>query len=433
LEKRSDRRTDPGKRRVPSWPAWKWAAGALIVAAISWEAVTAVKRGGDLDSYLRASRRLAAGETIYVDELFPYMYPPFLAFLLTPLAFIDPGAAKLAWYLLNVAFIVLTLVLLSRLARPQPGRRWLLAFLSLLFTLRFLIDSCHRGQANILVLALCVLTLYSVSSGNTARAALFLAMAIAVKLTALLLLAYFICRKKFRLCGLTAAFLALLMLLPALASGFRRNLEHLRQYPRVAANIYDRDKLNQSLVNFTFHLLHPVARRDNVNIHLLHLDAAAAKWLAGLLALAMLLATARRCRADAGGGPGTNIEFAVVITLMLLISPVSRKDHFVTLLVPYFFYLQALLDPVLAPRIKRKKLLWACLLVSFTLASLTVETVVGNAANDLLESFFCVLWGTIALWFGLLVLRRETDSALPANPGKRKKPRSAEGHSNDVR
>ncbi|MCU0236705.1 MAG: DUF2029 domain-containing protein [Acidobacteria bacterium] len=403
----------------PSWPAWKWAVAGLVLAAIAWEAVSAMKRGGDLESYLRAGRRLAAGESVYVDELYPYMYPPFLAFLLVPLAFMGTGAAKLAWYLINVSLIILSLALLLRMARPQPGRRWLLAFLSLLFTMRFLVDSCHRGQANILILALCAVTLYFAGNGKAAWAALFLAMAIAVKLTALLLLAYFAWRRKFRLCALTASFLLLLLLLPAVASGFRRNIEHLRQYPRVAANIYDRDKLNQSLANFTYHLLHPVARRDNRDIHLLQLGEGAIKALTCLLAAALLLFTARLCRNGAGAGRwGPQLEFSIVIVLMLLLSPVSRKDHFVTLLLPYFFYLHALLDPVLAARLNRKKLLWACLLASFALASLTVESVVGNAANDLLESWFSVFWGTIILWLGLLLLRRETHSA-PDNGSRR--------------
>jgi hypothetical protein len=86
---------------------------------------------------------------------------------------------------------------------------------------------------------------------------------------------------------------------------------------------------------------------------------------------------------------------------------VSRKDHFVILLIPYFFYFHSLLNPSLFKLIRKKKLLLTCLLASFLLNSATVETVVGNLANDLLESYFCVTWGTIMLWIGLLVLRQE--------------------------
>ena len=416
---------DSSEKRLPAQSARRWAAAGLLVAAVAWEAFAAVKRGGDFESYLRASRRLSAGENIYVDELFPYMYPPFLAFLLLPGAFLDPVAAKLAWYLGNVAFLALALVLLLRLARPAPQRRAWLVFLSLLFTLRFLVDSFHRGQANILVLLLCVLTLYFLRRGHSAWAALFLAMAIAVKLTAVLLLGYFLIRRKFRFAGLVAAFLALLMLLPAAASGFRRNIDHLQRYPRVAGNIYDRDKLNQSLPNAVFHLLRPVARKDNTNIHLLHLDGGAVKWLAGLLALALLLATALLCRAGAEGESMVPcIDFSIVLTLMLLLSPVSRKDHFVTLLVPYFFYFHSLLDPVLAARIRNRKRLWSCLLASFLLSSLTVESVVGNPANDLLESCFCVTLGTIILWLGLLALRREIEGLERGDHGEGAKPAS---------
>ncbi len=385
----------------------------MLIIPISWAAVTAVKRGGDLESYLRASRRLAAGENIYVDEIFPYMYPPFLAFLLTPLAFVKLGTAKLLWYLCNIGFIFLSLFLLFKLAPPNRARRFPLAFLSILFTLRFLVDSTHRGQVNILILFLCVMTLFFFSRKRPVWAALFLAMAIAIKLTALLLLAYFFCKKAFRLCCLTAVCLVLVLLLPMFSSGFSQNIQSLKLYPTVAANIYDHDKLNQSLHNAMFHLVHPIAIRDNTSIQVLELGEAAIKWLTYLLILVLALFTAHAFR----GSPGTsgmvfNIEFATVVTLMLLFSPVSRKDHFVTLLIPIYFYIHSLLDPSFFEHVRRKKLLLACLLGFFLLGSATVETVVGNLANDLLESCFCITWGIAMLWIGMLVLRREA-AALP--------------------
>lgn len=395
--------------RLPSWPAWKWITFCLLIVAIAWAAITAVKRGGDLESYLRASRRLAAGENIYVDEIFPYMYPPFLAFLLTPLVFVSLGAAKLLWYLGNILFIFLSFILLFKLVRPESGKRFLLTFLSLLFTLRFLSDSTHRGQVNIMILLLCVLTLYFFSRKKLCWAALFLAMAIAIKLTALLLLGYFLFKRKFRFCGLTTVCLIFVLLLPMVSAGFSQNIYALKQYPTVAANIYDHDKLNQSLHNAMLHLFHPIAIKDNSSIHVLKLEEALIKWLTYMLILAMALFSALKFKGNSGdSGMVFNIEFAIVITLMLLFSPVSRKDHFVTLLIPYFFYFHFLLDPSFFKQIRNKKFLLACLLASFLLSSATVETVVGNLANDVLESYFCVTWGTIMLWIGLLVLRQET-------------------------
>ena len=392
----------------PSWPAWKWITFCLLLVTIAWAALTAVKRGGDLESYLRASRRLAAGENVYVDEIFPYLYPPFLAFLLTPLIFVSLGTAKLLWYLGNIGFLILSFFLLFKLARPERNKWFLLVFLPLLVTLRFLSDNTHRGQANILILLLCVLTLYFFSRGRLGWAALFLAMAIAIKLTSLLLIGYFLFKRKFRFCGLTAVCLVFFLLLPTASAGFNQNIRALKQYPTVAANIYDHDKLNQSLPNTMFHLFHPVAIKDNTDIHFLKLDETLIKWLTYMLILAMALFSAFQLRRkEENSAMVFNIEFSIVITLMLLFSPVSRKDHFVTLLIPYFFYFHSLLDPSFFKQIRKKKLLLTFLLASFLLSSVTVETVVGNLANDLLESYFCVTWGIIMLWIGLLVLRQE--------------------------
>lgn len=394
--------------RLPSWSFWKWLTLFLLIIAIAWAAITAVKRGGDLESYLRASRRLAAGENIYVDEIFPYMYPPFLAFLLTPLIYVSIGAAKLFWYLGNIFFIFLSFILLYKLAEPEHGKRFLLTFMSLLFTLRFLGDSTHRGQVNILILLLCVLTLYFFSRKRLCWAALFLAIAIAIKLTTLLLIGFFLFKRKFRFCGLTAVCLVFVLLLPMVSAGFNQNINALKQYPTVAANIYDHDKLNQSLHNAMFHLFHPIKIKDNSDIHILKLDEALIKLLTYMLILVMTLFSAFKLRGKKEtSGMIFNIEFSIMITLMLLFSPVSRKDHFVTLLIPYFFYFYSLLNPSFFKQIRKKKLLLTCLLASFLFNSATVETVVGNLANDVLESYFCVTLGTIMLWIGLLVLRQE--------------------------
>lgn len=71
----------------------------------------------DFDTYYYAARDVLQSSSVYVEhkDTSPYIYPPFFACLLAPLAIFSLETTAAIWYVLNLGFFFLSLVLCSRL------------------------------------------------------------------------------------------------------------------------------------------------------------------------------------------------------------------------------------------------------------------------------------------------------------------------------
>jgi hypothetical protein len=101
-----------------------------------------------IDEYMALAARQTAGTGSYS----PYLYPPFLAAVLRPLAALPYDTAKLIWLIGNLALLFLSIFLLAR-AIGMP--HWALALVlpcSLLMPAVY--DTLLLGQINIVLLAL---------------------------------------------------------------------------------------------------------------------------------------------------------------------------------------------------------------------------------------------------------------------------------------
>src|SRR6185295_20007973 len=145
----------------------------------------------------------------------------------------------------------------------------------------------------------------SAGSGRVVRPAVALGIAIAAKLTPLLLLAYFAWRRRFGLCAATLVVLAIIAILPAFVVGYHMN--------------------NHLLEGFAKYALQKIDEGDNYSLRGLilctGLSSAAVTWVWLLAvftgAVVVLVALWREPVA-----PATRLlEFCVVVTAMLLASP----------------------------------------------------------------------------------------------------------------
>jgi hypothetical protein len=101
------------------------------------------------------------------------------------------------------------------------------------------------------------------------------------------------------------------------------------------------------------------------------------------------------------GGRLQALECGIVLLLMLLLSPMSSKAHFGTLLVPGFCLARAALG-------SRSRLLGAVLLGAVLLAVLSNKDPLGERLYTLSLWYGVVTWETLLLLVGcLLALRRE--------------------------
>lgn len=211
--------------------AWVIISAALLFTGLgiytSWRTCSG---STDFDTYYYAARRIIDGIPLYTEirGVSPYIYPHCFACIITPLAIFSIGVSSLIWYFLNLALMLGTLVFSFRLIFTNEsidgvsGRiRFLPKAVFLVMIAAAFLDNISLLQANILVLFSMTAALYYSENRRDILAAFFLSLAISIKVLPVLLLVYFLLKKKVRL--LSAALLWLVFfvaILPALSMGF---------------------------------------------------------------------------------------------------------------------------------------------------------------------------------------------------------------------
>jgi hypothetical protein len=196
-----------------------WLAGATALALLFAQTWTRAHRPGgiDLTTYLEAARAVQRGESPYALPVpFPYIYPPFLAFALIPLAALPADVSLSIWFAASVAAIVWAVRAMLTEASPEHAEKT--PFLAALFVATFPIvqSNLRNGQVNFIVIALAA---GAFVARHAAGRAVCWALGIAIKLVPGVLAPFFVRRGEWRVCGLAAAALAALLLLPAATFG----------------------------------------------------------------------------------------------------------------------------------------------------------------------------------------------------------------------
>ncbi len=377
----------------------------LLIILIIWKLIVAIKQGGDLESYLRASTRIIENKSLYIEEVVAYIYPPLLAFALIPLSILNITAVKIFWFFLNIFFIYVSLILLLKTIDYEGSSTFNLGFLSILFTLQSFMNNSNLGQVNVIILLLCVLTLYFFVNKKNLYAGIFLSLAIVIKITPILLLFYFIFKREFKLTAYTFLGILFFLIIPSIALGFGGNIDDLIQYTKVAQNITDTTHLNQSLYNAIFHFLSPVPLWNNMTINIANLNEFQIKLIIYTIFGLVLLFFAFIFRNKITDRRSLNIpiEFSIVLILMLLFSIVTRKAHFVTLFIPHFFYIYSLLK---FKNLPNRKSVIILLIISFVLNTFTAQGFIGRDLSDIMDSFSAKAFGTISLLIGLVIIKK---------------------------
>jgi hypothetical protein len=198
--------------------------------------------GIDLTSYLLSARALAHGASPYLLATpFPYLYPATLAFLLIPLAMAPSIVALVAWFALNAFAALWSVRRVALFVRPDLEQRpETVAVLLAVFLTVFLPivqSNLRNGQVNFVVLALCVAAALDqggrVGQGGWSRgSALLWSSAIAIKIVPLVLLPYFILRRRWPWIFMAAMYCVVLLLVPAVVVGSKIT-DIYRQYTDV--------------------------------------------------------------------------------------------------------------------------------------------------------------------------------------------------------
>lgn len=204
----------------------------LALAVLAHLVIQTYRKGNDINVYLFAARQLLDGESIYTNNPFNlYLYSPLFAMLMTPLAILHEGIARMVWMLINVALAVRIWWLLRTFVRDLDRKRLTLwTVLVIILSAGFLNHNLMLGQLTILILWLTIEGIVLITRGKAWQGGLLLALGINFKILPLLALAYLGMRGYFK--GLTwvLVFIILTLLAPAIFIGLDHNVELHRDW-----------------------------------------------------------------------------------------------------------------------------------------------------------------------------------------------------------
>ncbi len=189
--------------------------------------------------------RTAVDHGAYTDHIALYDYPPTLADLIFPFTFVSPSTALKVWYLLDIAALIWAAFLLARMPGLSLSGRFLpvLAFLLFPPTMSCLI----WGQVTICLFLIVVAGISLYAHEMTYSAAFLFALAIAIKLTPLILVIPLIAWRDWKMLRAVALWgVAILAALVMLNGWESLNLYFFHEMPRVGSKFYI---LNRSLVS----------------------------------------------------------------------------------------------------------------------------------------------------------------------------------------
>ena len=149
----------------------------------------------DFHAYYEAGRAVQAGGSPYTStQGIVYLYPPLLAQVFVPLLWLgDRITVWFLWYGINLALLLLTVRLLHRRIAPRhTSTLWLL---TLLFPM---VEALYIGQVSILIMVLLILAWLAIVDRRPRLGGALLATAAWLKVFPVLLIAYFLWKRDWR-------------------------------------------------------------------------------------------------------------------------------------------------------------------------------------------------------------------------------------------
>lgn len=235
----------------------------LFVPNIFVSASTHPSRGGDFRGFLNAGDRFIEGRFLYEDSRVAtnVTWPPFFAVFIAPfslLARLNLPLTQVIWYIINALLFLLTVDIWCRLFFEQPigwfseNKPHSFYSLSVFMPLVLIAQSIFKVfvplQMNILVLFLMSLSFLHLKEEKHYLSGFWLGLISAIKVFPVLVLPYFIFRKKFKAlfaCILTGL---LLTLLPVMRYGWEEYLHNMQAWIQISLlGGYPLGGLNQSV------------------------------------------------------------------------------------------------------------------------------------------------------------------------------------------
>jgi hypothetical protein len=261
--------------------------------------------------------RILQGETLYriSDGHLQFKYAPVSALIYAPLALLPYEAAKAIWYILELCLLFATFWISYKLLPSRLKGPVFVLGLSFLILLKFIGREIELGQVNILIIFILTAMLAAELKKHDTTAGILWAISLFFKPYALILLPYFILRKRLKLIAVGSFILILGLALPIAYFGFQGNIIVLKEW------ISTLSKSTPGLL----------AVGDNASLYALiwktlpghHETLIQIIWIiCGLIAAGALLWMMRRARLQVSHAPEV-LDVAFLFVLIPLFSPLG--------------------------------------------------------------------------------------------------------------
>ncbi len=344
-----------------------------------------------------------------------FTYPPAFAFAMIPFASLSVGMWNVIWYLVTLGATVFSYKLAEALALrlvPGPWQPRELAWLrivSLLLSLKFILAVYENQAYDLLVLPLTLFGIFCLVEKRDTTGATALALAAALKAVPVIFLPYLLLRRRFVGAAVFMLVLVGVSFLPDLfftpqgaTSGYfvtwLRNIAGgaLLEDPTVAKTAFwaGPNLLNHSIHGAIARLVDGTSYQGNF---LLILRAAQVVFI-GILAVLLIVSARHESTIPADG--------SLLIIAMLMLSPMTSRSHYATLMLPYTVMVAFWL------RDRRTRLLGTLVLgTSFLLATVTSGDLVGKTITDWAYHASHIELGTLVLiiYLAAIILNRRRD------------------------
>lgn len=353
----------------------------------------------DLTVDLAAGQAVLDGADIYEAQNIRgwyYVYPPPFAIVMVPFALLPVFWASIIWYIFSVILIAGAVRFCVRMVRNacryNDDTFWLYVVPPFLVIWLFT-SALQHGQTTPLLLWLVIAGLAYQARGREFLGGACLAGAILLKVTPVLLLAYFVWRKQWRFVAATLAAVAVGgLVLPATVYGWQGNLAHWHEWiSRVAVPSAQSESDRTTAVLYETLLNPNMNNNQSLQAVLWRLTGSPKARGAATAVLAVMAVVI----AWVGWRRRENNELMIlgaVIVWAALVPPVAWSHHFMVLLLPLtVLVFQAGHD--FAPS---NRLLVRCGLVVYAICFAAAA-----ATSWRWRGMLC--WGTIVLWLALIV------------------------------
>ncbi len=360
---------------------------------------------------------------------------PMMLVAIAPLTKLGYFGAGIVWAGLKVAgFLLATWLVIRSLGPKKFGVPLGVLLAAGVFSLRPIVADLQHGNLNTFTLIWLGIAWGLYVRGRDVWSGVFIALAVATKLTPALVVVYFLYKRKWRVCaGAVVGLVLFFGVIPGLALGWERNVDYLRSWyamlvqPFLHQGYATREIPNQSLWGVTLRLLAnagilatermPVEQAFLAGMETMERPVALlGRLLKPAMSGALLGIMGWLCRSQTASrrDPRGLLEFGLVLLAMLLLTERTWKQHATTLPIVFLGAGYALTCVYFSDRFRA----WfvAGLGVQFILLVASTEGLLGDHAAELLLDGGVFCWGLLLCFAQTAILLRRLNRRAPPEP-----------------